>query len=95
MCVGDEIELVTPGSVGRPLTVTPLLDENREPIEATSHPYMQFYMQMPFAVKAGDIIGAVGNSSLAKCTKAPHLHFEVCYNEENVDPTQYFMTAGK
>ena len=58
MCVGDEIELVTPGSVGRPLTVTPLFDENREPIEATSHPYMKFYMQMPFAVKAGDIIRA-------------------------------------
>ena len=58
MCVGDEIELVTPGSVGRSLTVTPLFDENREPIEATSHPYMKFYMQMPFAVKAGDIIRA-------------------------------------
>ena len=58
MCVGDEIELVTPGSVGRALTVTPLLNENRESIEATSHPYMKFYMQMPFAVKAGDIIRA-------------------------------------
>ena len=58
MCVGDEIELVTPGAVGRALTVTPLLNENRKPIEATSHPYMKFYMQMPFAVKAGDIIRA-------------------------------------
>ena len=58
MCVGDEIELVTPGAVGRALIVTPLLNENREPIEATSHPYMKFYMQMPFAVKAGDIIRA-------------------------------------
>ena len=58
MCVGDEIELVTPGSVGRPLVVTPLINEDREPIEATSHPYMKFYMQMPFAVKAGDIIRA-------------------------------------
>ena len=58
MCVGDEIEFVTPGAVGRALTVTPLLNENREPIEATSHPYMKFYMQMPFAVKAGDIIRA-------------------------------------
>ena len=47
------------------------------------------------SVKAGDIIGAVGNSSLAKCSSEPHLHFEVCYNEESVDPTQYFMTAGK
>ena len=58
MCVGDEIELVTPGSVGRAFTVTPLLNENREPIEATSHPYMKFYMKMPFAVKAGDMLRA-------------------------------------
>ena len=58
MSLGDEIELVTPGSVGRELVVTPLLNENREPIEATSHPYMKFYMQMPFAVKPGDIIRA-------------------------------------
>ncbi len=58
MSVGDEIELVTPGSVGRALTVTPLLDENREPIEATSHPYMKFYMKTPFAVKAGDMLRA-------------------------------------
>lgn len=47
------------------------------------------------SVKAGDIIGTVGNSSLAKCTDEPHLHFEVSYNEESVDPTQYFATAGK
>ena len=58
MSLGDEIEIVTPGSVGRALTVTPLLDENREPISATSHPYMKFYMQMPFAVKPGDILRA-------------------------------------
>lgn len=46
-------------------------------------------------VKAGDIIGTVGNSALAKCVEEAHLHFEVCYNEESVDPTQYFATAGK
>ncbi len=47
------------------------------------------------SVKAGDIIGSVGNSALAKCSAEPHLHFEITYNEESVDPTQYFMTAGK
>ena len=56
MCVGDEIELLTPGKVGVGLVVGELFDENHEPIEATCHPYMNFYMKMPFAVKAGDII---------------------------------------
>jgi len=58
MRVGDDIELVSPGKVGRPLTVAPLFDENREPIDATSHPYMKFYMKMPFSVKAGDMLRA-------------------------------------
>lgn len=58
MCEGDHIELLTPGKCGVPLTVSGLLDENRTPIEATSHPYMNFYMKVPFEVKAGDIIRA-------------------------------------
>ena len=56
MCIGDSIELLTPGKVGTPLTVCELYDENHEPIESTPHPYMNFYMKMPFAVKPGDII---------------------------------------
>ncbi len=56
MCEGDAIELLTPGAVGRPLTVCGLKDENGEPIAATSHPYMKFYMKVPFAVRPGDII---------------------------------------
>lgn len=56
MCVGDEIELLTPGRVGIPLVVTQLKDENGDSINATSHPYMKFYMKVPFTVKAGDII---------------------------------------
>ena len=56
MCVGDEIELLTPGKVGIPLVATELKDENGESIDSTSHPYMKFYMKVPFAVKAGDII---------------------------------------
>lgn len=58
MCVGDEIELLTPGKVGTPLTAGELYDENHNPIEDTKHPYMKFYMKVPFAVKSGDIIRA-------------------------------------
>jgi putative protease len=56
MCVGDEIELLTPGKIGIPLIAECLCDENGNPIDATSHPYMKFYMKVPFEVKEGDII---------------------------------------
>ena len=56
MCVGDSIELLTPGKVGIPLTAGELFDEEHQPIESTCHPYMKFYMKMPFEVKDGDII---------------------------------------
>ena len=58
MKAGDAIELLTPGSVGVPLTVCELYDEEHNAIDSTPHPYMSFYMKMPFAVKAGDIIRA-------------------------------------
>ena len=60
MCVGDAIELLTPGKCGVSLTVGQLYNENREQIDGTSHPYMNFYMKMPFSVKSGDIIRAYG-----------------------------------
>ena len=56
MCEGDRIELLTPGKVGTELVAEGLKNENGEPIEATSHPYMKFYMKVPFEVKEGDII---------------------------------------
>ena len=56
MSVGDKIELLTPGKVGMPLDVTNLKDENGVPIESTSHPYMRFYMKVPFSIKEGDIL---------------------------------------
>ena len=58
MVKGDSIELLTPGRVGQPLTVCELYDESHNEIEDTRHPYMSFYMKMPFAVKPGDIIRA-------------------------------------
>ena len=58
MVVGDSIELLTPGKTGVSLTVTNLYDENMNEITGTSHPYMKFYMEVPFEIKAGDIIRA-------------------------------------
>ena len=58
MSVGEDIELLTPGSVGEPLTVGELFDENLEPIESTPHPYMKFFMKTVRKISPGDIIRA-------------------------------------
>ncbi len=58
MCQGDPAELVTPGRIGKELTVGDLFDENMNPIESTPHPYMKFYMKVDFVVNEGDILRA-------------------------------------
>ncbi len=58
MCVGDAAELLTPGKIGRELTVAELFDENMNPIDSTPHPYMSFYMKLPFEIREGDILRA-------------------------------------
>ena len=42
------------------------------------------------AVKAGDVIGTVGESAMAEITQEPHLHLEMLVGGEYVDPTDYF-----
>lgn len=56
MCLGDAVELLTPGKTGIPFVAGELFDENHAPIESTPHPYMTFFMKTPFPVKAGDIL---------------------------------------
>ncbi len=58
MCQNDEIEVLTPGRVGEALTVGEMWNEEGEPIFATSHPYMKFYMKTPLVMHEGDIIRA-------------------------------------
>lgn len=58
MCYGDEAELLTPGMIGRELTVGELFDANMNPIESTPHPYMTFYMKTDIEVLPGDILRA-------------------------------------
>ena len=58
MCFGDEAEIISPGKIGRELTVGELFDENMNPIESTPHPYMKFFMRVPFEIREGDILRA-------------------------------------
>lgn len=58
MSLGDSAELVSPGKIGRELTIGELYDENMTPIESTPHPYMTFFMKVNFEVVEGDILRA-------------------------------------
>ena len=41
------------------------------------------------SVKAGDVIGAVGESAMNEIAQDPHLHFELKVNDKAVDPKDY------
>lgn len=40
-------------------------------------------------VKAGDVIGAVGESAMNEVAQDPHLHFELKVNDKSVDPKDH------
>ncbi len=46
------------------------------------------------AVKQGQLIAAVGESSMVEIADEPHLHFELKVDGEFVDPTEYFDSAS-
>lgn len=58
---GDEAELLSPNKTGRPFTVFALYDTDGNPIVSMPHPQTQFLMDVPYEVKAGDIIRGSGN----------------------------------
>lgn len=55
MTVGEEVNLLSPGTVGRNLRVGELFDCNGEPIPDTRHPRMEFQMRIDQA-KPGDLL---------------------------------------
>ncbi len=54
--LGDGAEVISPSMTGRAFTVTELYDEKGAPIDCAPHPFMKFYVRVPFEVKAGDIM---------------------------------------
>lgn len=45
------------------------------------------------SVKAGQLIGSVGNSAMVEVAEDPHLHFELKVKDVSVDPLEYFDQA--
>ena len=57
--VGDRVEVISPGKVGREFIIDGLRDEGGNEIPSTPHPYMKFSIIAPFEIKEGDILRAV------------------------------------
>ena len=55
----SDTEIITPGSIGRPLHLGELFDKDGNSIESAPHPYMEFSAKVPFEVHPGDIVRAV------------------------------------
>ena len=58
MKITDELEYLTPGKTGSPISVAALYDAEMNPIDSTPHPYMTFYMKSDVGLSEGDIIRA-------------------------------------
>lgn len=54
--VGDKAELISPGKFGRAFEISEMYDENMNVIESAPHPFMKFYIKVPFDVWEGDIL---------------------------------------
>ena len=53
---GEGAEIISPGEVGKYIVVNELYDEEGAPIESAPHPFMKFFVRVPFAVREGDIM---------------------------------------
>lgn len=56
--IGDGAEIISPSQVGKALEIVDLRDENGIRIESAPHPFMHFFVKVPFSVKVGDILRA-------------------------------------
>lgn len=56
VCLGDTVEVISPGKCGRAFDITLMTDEKGEAIESAPHPGMIFKINAPFEILPGDII---------------------------------------
>jgi hypothetical protein len=56
--LGDNAEIISPSKVGKAIEITDLRDEKGISIESAPHPFMHFFVKVPFEVRVGDILRA-------------------------------------
>lgn len=56
LTLGDTVELLSPGRVGRAFVAEGLRDAHNVPIPSAPHPSMYFKLGVPFPVRSGDIL---------------------------------------
>ena len=54
--VGDDVEIITPGHFGKGFRVESMKNALDESVESAPHPFMEFYVPVPFEVHKGDIM---------------------------------------
>ena len=58
--VGDKVEIISPGKLGRAFDVLEIKNEAGESVPSAPHPLMRFTVKTPFEVKPGDIMRGAG-----------------------------------
>jgi len=53
---GDNVEMISPGKLGRAFRVEGIWDEHGDAVPSAPHPMMRFTVKVPFEVKPGDIM---------------------------------------
>ena len=56
LSAGDAVELISPGSLGRGFDALEMYNTDYEAIPSAPHPFMEYWLKVPFEVKPGDIL---------------------------------------
>ncbi len=91
---GDDVAAVADGTVKKVYTdgklgVTVEMDMGNGVTARYSNLDSSLDVEEGQSVKAGDVIGRVGNTALFEISDGDHLHFEVLKDGKNVDPADY------
>ncbi len=91
---GDDVAAVTDGTIKKVYTdgkmgVTVDLDTGSGVTARYSNLDNSLEVEQGQSVKAGDVIGKIGNTALFEISDGDHLHFEVLNNGKYVNPAQY------
>ena len=58
--VGEAVEIISPGLPGRGFVIERMAGAQGEPLSSAPHPFMEFTVPVPFAVREGDIMRSAG-----------------------------------